>query len=595
MNNPNEFTDETKALNPDALKNINAEAGDGKSNNTGEVRNQNQGLQGEPQIPKTPAVQPEFEAVDFTSYKSLPHNCKYFSRVQEMSNIVLNGYKVPYCSQDFRPITVPLSRQRVPVLPYDAYITSQGITGDGANTFSKWMTSSEDTYFDDFLPTEEKFAIKMEEKTKAKLMTLVSIWSNEYLDKGVRDSRARPSAVLGDWAYALPPTFSMTERYVRTDVFATWMYGDYVSTSPAEKITIINNSDLRQFMNTDGGNYWPVEATTLCLALGRASATTLTKLKILGHSVIIDFDNSMNASRGTSTTYNGVQAWEVTCNSVSACDFDIAQILNNTFSGVDIQWALLLNTLPLSNGPGTFSPFSQNHFDLLIYENTIADQFINFFATHRDYGNKLPVNSTVLPQFVQAWRIFKTVLTQRAVVELGRVGYVAEDSTYGKTLTDQNYFDMISCSFCLKTFTTKIQLLWIPYEMWIMNGANLKLDDEHYVDGEPSVLVNENYLVPRSQVIYTPTTWASSTSQATVYQYYVPNNRNPQTVVTYNRVPRSTPSCIPCTVPNWNSTTETQTILWNKDQTIDFTYVGSGKNSNTIYRKKMVFTSAVKN
>lgn len=594
MENNTEFKDETKALDPKTLKNINNQAGDGESNNTGEERSQNEGLQGEPQKDK-PLVLPEFEAVDFTSYKSLPHNCKYFSRVQEISNIVLNGYKVPFCSQDFRPISVPLSRQRVPVLPYDAYITSQGITGGGATTFSKWMTASEESYFDDFMPTEEKFAIKMEEKTKAKLMTLVSIWSNEYLDKGVRDSRARPSAVLGDWAYALPPTFSMTERYIRTDVFATWMYGDYTATSPAEKITIINNSDLRQFMNTDGGNYWPVEANTLCLALGRASAANLTKLKLLGHSVIIDFDNSMNASRGTATIHNGVPAWEVVCNSVGACDADIAQILNNTFSGVDIQWALLLNTLPLSNSPGAISPFSLNHFDLLIYENTIADQFINFYATHRDYGNKLPVLTTALPAFIQAWRVFKTVLTQRSVIELGRVGYVDEVDTYGKTLMERNYYDMISCAFMLKSFNNKIQLLWIPYEMWVMNGSNLKLDEESYVDGESSVLVNENYLVPRSQVIYDATTWASNTSTTTTYTYYVPNNKNAQTVVNYTRVPRNTPSCIPCTVPNWNSTSETQTIIWNKDQTIDFTYVGSGKNSNTIYRKKLVFTTAVKN
>lgn len=589
MENNTEYLDETKPLNPEALKKVNADAGGGQANNTGEVRDQNEGLQ-EPD-----EVQPEFEAVDFTSYKSLPHNCKYFSRVQEISNAVLNGYKVPFCSQDFRPISVPLSRQRVPVLPYSAYITSQGITGGGATTFTNWMNAAEDTYFDDFLPSEEKFAVKMEEKTKSKLMTLVTIWSNEYLDKGVRDSRARPSAVLGDWAYALPPTFSMTERYIRTDVFATWMYGSYTATTPAETITIINNSDLRQFMNTDGGNYWPVSANTLCLALGRASATALTKLKLLGHSVIIDFDNSMNAARGTSTTYNGVQAWTVSANSANACDTDVAAILNNTFSAVDVQWALLLNTLPLSYTPSSNSPFYQNHFDLIIYENTIADQFINFYATHRDYGNKLPVTSASRPAFIQAWRVFKTVLTQRATVELGRVGLADENQTYGKTLTTRNYYDMISCSFCLKTFVNSFKLLWIPYEMWIMNGANLKLDDEDYVDGESSVLVNQNYLVPRSQVMYNSTQWAANTSGTTTYDYYVPNKPTAQTSISFTWVPRDLCNCIPSTVPNWNSTTETQTIIWDKDQTIDFTYVSSGKNSNSIYRKKMVFTSAVKN
>lgn len=598
MNNPTEYVDETKALDPSVLKNINSQAGDGEINNTRVGRDHKDKQMKNKTVGEQPDPIPEFEAVDFTSYKSIPQNSRYFNRVQDVANIVLNGYKVPFCSQDFRPISVPLTRQRVPVIPYDAFITSNGIVGGGSTTFSSWMTAGEETYFDDFLLTAEKFGIKMEEKTKAELMTRVSIWSNEYLDKGVRDGRARPSAVLGDWAYALPPTFSMTVRYIRTDVFAGWMYGDYTATSPAEKIIIINNADLRQFMNNDGGNYWPVEANTLCLALGRTSASVLTKLKLLGHSVIIDFDSSMNSTRGTLTTYNGVSAWEVSANSVQACDTDIAKVLNNTYSGIDIQWALFSNVLPLGISVGANSLFYQDHFDLVVYENTIADQFINFYATHRDYGNKLPVTSSTLPSFVQAWRIFKTVLTQRTAVEVGYVGPASPLQTYGKTLTVQNYYDMICGSFCVKTATqsTPHAPMWIPYEMWIMNGANLKLDDESYVDGESSVLVNENYLVPKSQVIYDMTTWSSSnTSGSTNYNYYVPNKASAQTTIFSGRPPRNCVSCIPCTIPNWNSTTETQTILWNKDQTIDFTYVNTGKNSNAVYRKKMVFTTAVRN
>lgn len=590
MENSTEFIDETKPLNPEALKKINSIAGDGSANDTAGVRDQMKSLdQGIVDLS-------DFEAVDFTSYKSLPNTSKYFVRVQEICNKVLNGYRAPFCSQDFRPISVPLSRQRVPVVPYTVFISSQGITGGGDTTFSSWMTNSEETNFDDFIISEEKFAVKMDEKTKSKLMTLVSIWSNEYLDKGVRDSRARPAAVLGDWAYALPPTFSMTERYIRTDVFASWMYGTYTATSPAETITIINNNDLRAFMNGDGGNYWPVQANTLCLALGKCTATQLTKLKLLGHSVIIDLDSSLNNSRGTAITYNGVPAWSVTANSANACDFDVAQVLNNTFSGIDIQWALFVNTLQLSSTPGSTCHFSDSHFDLYVYENTIADQMINFYATHRDSGNKIPLTTTELTKFIQAWRILKTVFVQRTSVEVGRVGLLSENNTYGKTLTTRNYYDLVSGCFSLKTVPASThKCLWIPYEMWIMNGANLKLDAEDYVDGESSILVNQNYCVPRSQVLFTPTQWSQSTTVTSTFNYYEPNSATASSWVNINNVGRDICNCLPCTTPHWRSTTETQTLQWNKSETIDYTYVSTGKNSNTIYRKKLVFTSAVKN
>lgn len=589
MNNSTEFTDETKPLAPEVLNKINSTGGDGSDSNTGKIRDQNETVN-LTDVDNKPDL---FESVDFTSYKSIVTNAKYFSRLQDVSNIVLNGFRVPFCSGDFRPLTIPLSRNRVPVIPEYIYLSANGITGSGSTNVN-WISANEEAYFDDYILDENKFAVKMDEKTKSKLMTLVSIWSNEYLDKGVRDSRARPSAVLGDWAYALPPTFSMTERYIRTDVIATWMYGSYTATSPAEKITIINNADLRAFMNADGGNYWPVEMNTLCLALGKASAATLTKLKITGHNVIIDFDSSMNSSRGTVTTYNGVTAYEVSANSVSANDLDVAKILSNTFSSTDLQWAFFVNALPYSDD--VLYPYATNHFDLVVYENSIPDQFINFYATHRDYGNKIPLSNVELKEFILAWRLYKTAFTQRTFVELGDIGTATSAQTYGKDITPQNEADMVSCLFSVKTGLFINRPMWIPYEMWIANGANLKLDGEDYVDGDSNVLVNCNYTVPRSQVLFnSQTDWSSTASYTRNADYYIPNLNVYSSRITITANANRICSCVPCTMPAYNSTSETQTIIWDKAQTIDFTYVRSGKNNNSIFRKKLVFTSAVKN
>lgn len=603
MNNASEYLDETKSLDPKIQKDVNA------SNAVNEpVRDKIDGKT----TPGDQGVDAEnrtdFETVDFTSVHGLQANSKYFVRVQDICNLVYNHLRVPFCSDNFRPYIVPKSKQGVPVIPYDYYVSCNGVIGGGANTFVRWMNSQEETQFNDYIVANEPFTVKMAEELKAQLMTKVSIWSNEYLDKGVRDSRARPNAVLGDWAWALTPTFSMTTRNIRTDVVACWMYGSYTPTSPNEKITIINSSDLRTFMNTGDGNYWPVEQNTLCLALGKAATSELSHLALLAHKVIIDFDNSMNGSRGTATTYNGVTAYEITLNaSVNYNDSAVAKILNNTYSGIDLQWALLANTLPLvAHTTSSLFGSTSNTFNLRIFENSICDQYINFYATKRDSGNKLPVTSANIPTFIQSWRLFKTFITNRTLVELGYIGNSAPTITFGKTLEFVNYLSLITGCFEYQTLVSTTvpsqatRVLWLPYEMWISNGANLQLDDEDYVDGQSAVLVNTKYLCPRSQVVYTLTQWADSTAATAatpIVEYWIPNqtsySTNTELPMSYK--PTQFISCFPRTIPSYRSTSETQSIIFDNMQQVDFAYTNTGKNDNTVYRKKLVFNSAVKN
>lgn len=603
MNNASEYLDETKSLDPKIQKDVNA------SNAVNEpVRDKIDGLT----TPGDQGVDAEnrtdFETVDFTSVHGLQTNSKHFVRVQDICNLVYNHLRVPFCSDNFRPYIVPKSKQGVPVIPYNYYISSNGVIGGGANTFTAWMNAEEETQFNDYIVANEPFTVKMAEELKAQLMTKVSIWSNEYLDKGVRDSRARPNAVLGDWAWALTPTFSMTTRNIRTDVVACWMYGSYTPTSPNEKITIINASDLRTFMNTGDGNYWPVEQNTLCLALGKTPTADLSHLALLAHKVIIDFDNSMNGVRGTATTYNGVTAYEIALNSVvNYNDSAVAIILNNTYSGIDLQWALLANTLPLASmSANSIFGATNNTFNLRVFENSICDQFINFYATKRDSGNKLPVVSTNIPNFVQSWRLFRTFITNRTLVELGYVGNTSASLTYGKNLEFVNYLSLISGCFeyeslgTIATPSPRYRVLWLPYEMWISNGANLQLDDEDYVDGQSSVLVNTKYLCPRSQVVYTLAQWSDTTAAAaatTIVDYWIPNQGTSSTgsAIPMGVQPVSFVSCFPRTVPCYKSTSETQSMIFDNLQQIDFAYTNTGKTDNTVYRKKLVFNSAVKN
>lgn len=588
MNNSKEFTDESKPLDPSVLDKVNTVEAPGNP-----VSDEIKG--------KSSDAPNNFDAVDFTCYKGLRENAKWFERVQDVSNIVLNGFRVPFCSGDFRPITIPKSRAGVPVVPYNYYITRNGVTGGGSTFFSSgWMTSNEEYYFQDFILDGEKFEVKMDEKTKTKLMTLVTIWSNEYLDKGIRDSRARPNVVLGDWSWALTPTWSNDVRAIRTDLVAAWQYGSYTPTTPASTFIIINASDLRTFLNTGGGNYWPVEMNTPCLALGKTPTTNLPKLAVLASGVFIDFDSSMTAARGTLVSHNGCPAYEVSCTlSVNANDFDVAQILNNTFSSTDLQWAVFANTLPLPSRSGS-CVFHLGNFSLRVYENTICDQFINFYATHRDTGNKLPTDAQSLLDFIQAWRLYKTAFTQRSIVELGLVGQQFSTQTYGKSITADNYFELmggcfeVDPSYSPGTFFANLDntVLWICYEMWICNGAKLTLDEEDYVDGMTGVFTNCNYLVPRSQVLLSPTTWSngSASHSSAEARYYRPNASAASTVNTYSTgYATAVASCVPSTVPNVSSTTETMTLQWDKSQTIDFSYSSVGKNKNTVFRKKMVF------
>jgi len=598
MNNSTEFTEETKPLDPKVLNNIN---GAGGEDDAGVVHNQ--------ELETDQEMKTDFEAIDFTSTHGLATNAKHFVRVQEICNLVFNGLRVPFCSDSFRPLVIPKSKQGVPVVPFDYYITRNGVVGGGAATFANWMNAVEEAQFIDFVLSDSNFSVAMDAKTKAKLMTNVAIWSNEYLDKGVRDTRARPTVVLGDWGWALTPTFSMTERNIRTDVFATWMYGAYVPSNPNEQLTIINAVDLRNFMNTDGGNYWPVPQNTLCLALGKMPTADLPRLALLGHYVIIDFDNSMSLARGAAAVHNGVTAYSVTLNvAVNANDFAVAKVLNNTFSGIDIQWAILANTLPLTNSSnGSIFGANTNSFNLRVYDNSICDQFINFYATKRDYGNKLPVDNLSLCDFIQSWRLFKTMIVNRSLVELGVISYLRSTATYGKDLTDENYISLISGCFEYVSLAgyglgnPYNCALWTPYEMWICNGANLKLDDENYVDGVTGVLVNENYLVPKSQVTFTLAEWSNQNQIGanTVYPctYYTPNRNAGINSINYGGATTrsSVGSCFPRTVPCYASTSETQTIVFDNDQVIDFAYSSSGATNARVFRKRLVFSSAVKN
>lgn len=590
MQNDKEFSDQSQGLDPKILEKVNPEGGNATRDSTTQRSSGSDA--------NTPEDLSSIDTFDVTAYKALPNVSKHFETLQSLFDLVYNGLRVPYSDQNFRKIQVPKSRNGVPVLPYQYFVSEPNLVGGGDAYFNAvWTNAATEAQFVDFVDEDGYFEVKMDAKTASVLLTDVTIWSNDYLDKGVRDSRARPNVVLGDFGCFLPPTFSTTKRRIRTDAVACYMYGAYIPTTPASTITVINADDLKAFMNTTGGKYWPVDQRTLCLSLAQIPAAVLPKLAIFAQPVIIDFDSSMDSTRGTLTSWNGCPAWQVSLTStVAPCDIDVATMLQYTFSATDIQWATFANTLPLSHNT-TNTPFANSSsIALHVYSNTIADQFINFYKTHRDAHNCLPLALTQIPSYIQAWRVIKTCCVNRTLVELGYIGGVYATNSIGKPLTAQNLNDCISGSWQVKSNNALFNLpcvCWTPYELWIQNGANIKLDDEDYVDGESSVLVNCNYNAPKSQVRYSSiTSWADSTSPNFNYSYYMPNSSSAVMNVTsgYNLS-----SACACTVPRYSSTTETMSLQWNKEFSIDFTYSRSGKNRNTIHRKKMVFSVATKN
>lgn len=572
MNNQNEFQDETKPLNPEALTNINSSQGDGNTDK--------------------PVDKLTIDTTDVTSYKALPRVSKHFVRLQDLSDHVYNKVRVPFANDDFRHFNVPLSRNRVPCVPKKYFPDQQGFTGTVINYWAEGGLN--DSRLKGLIVDQDNFTVKMDANTSARMMTAVTIWSNEYLDKGVRDARARPNVILGDWGWTLPPNFSTTTRNIRTDVIARWMYTPYTASATPETLTLINASDLKQFMNITGGYYWPVPIETLCLALHSVDSTTVQNLALFGQDTIIDFDSSITTTHGARVvTPDGLVTYQVSLTAnVPIMEPSMTQVLNATYSAIDIQWALFNNTIPIANASYAYP----SNMKLNVYINTISDQFINFFMTKKQSLAALPTDSTKLSNFIKSWRLFKTLTVDRTLAEIGVFGTVSSNNTYGKTLTDTNYYDLICGSFtdmAPSSLTSNLKtILWIPYEMWIANGANIKLDNEEYVDGESPYPVNKKYCCPRSQVLVSQSAWTNETATITTKDYYIPNKSS--SAVAFNHGATST-LCMPCTLPNYASTSETMTLPWDKSQTIDFVYTSCGKNSNSIFQKKLVFSTAAEN
>lgn len=598
MNNQGEFVDVSNAVKPEILAKLHSTDGgrsDGKTlENTLDKGTNSKG---------DPVTQPTFEAVDFISYGGLPANSKYFSTLQEVSDQVLNGVRVPFVDGRFRRIVVPKSRGGVPTLPYCYYCTDDTLAGDGDVTFINWMTPSEENKLSGLNYMSQKFKIRASAKEMTQLMAEIQVWSNSYIDKGVRDTRARPSAVLGDWECMLEPDISTTHRFIRTDMIAKWMYGNYASVSPPAMLTIINATDLRDFLNTNGA-YWPIPADTLCLALGKIPTAFRGRLSLLGVDVVIDFDSSMTNANGNPVSYNGCQAYEIPKVSSNALDDWVARALNQTFSMVDLQWAIFANTMPLTVYSPSQGIFGGSNFSLNVYTNSVSDQFINFYCTHHDYGHKLPLGAPTIQHFIQAWRVYKTMYASKVCAELGIFNFIDNTQTYGKNLAYQNYYDLISGEFSGSSLSgtpgAADRICWIPYELWIANGANIKMDSEDYVDGQSGVLTNTNYLAPKSEVFFTLTQWSDQvalTSPATVAAYFEPNagSQIAGGSVPVGLLTSCFQSCMPCTIPRYTSTSDTATQAFEKVKMIDFVYSNSGSNRNTIYRSKLVFGSAAKN
>lgn len=597
MNNQGEFVDESKVVAPEVLKKLQSTAGDSSKLE----------LDASTKLGRRPNEDstsiPPLEAVDFISFGGLVDNAKYFANLQEVSDMVLNKFRVPFADGRFRRLVVPKTRDRIPVLPYDYFITEGNTLGGGDVTFVNWMTPNEESFLSNLTPQGEKFTVRANSAQTTQLMAEIQVWSNSYIDKGVRDTRARPSAVLGDWECMLEPDISTTHRNIRTDVLAHYMYGHYTAPNPPEDLLIINASDLRSFLNTNGC-YWPVPADTLCLALGKMRTMDLGRLALFDTNIIIDFDSSMNGTRGTQITYNGCIGYTVSKISVTAQDPYVARVINETFSAIDIQWALFANTLPLAMNSSARGVLNGNNFNLRTYVNSVSDQFVNFYTTHHDLGNKLPLSVNLNAKFIQAWRVFKTAFASKVCAEIGYLSRIPSTNTYGKSIDAQNYFDLISGEFDPYLISAMPlapnTVCWIPYELWIANGADLRLDSPDYVDGQSGILVNTNYLAPISQITITRTEWEDQTAlggDKTIGSYYVPNadTASINVAIPSGWLLSQTQCCLPATIPRYSSTTDTATLPWDKAQTIDFTYSKTGSNRNTIYRTKLVFSSAAKN
>lgn len=547
--------------------------------------------------------QPKEADIDLVNCEALSrvetvlNSIQRLNNIQEIGDNALNGLRMPTVNRmaGMSRYFIPQDASGVPCFPSNLVVGSLGrgsrlATGTGATALT-WNYLFENAVV--WLTKKVvKLKVKNNAKTTVKLMSELTVLKEKANSDLARMVRAAPTFSAADWVgFITDYNLDTTTRSIRTDAVAQWMYNNVSNASG--NLYVINASDYRNYMQTTL-NESPIPATTLMLDLKpNLTDATLGKLALLDQDIILDWSNTVT----NNGTYNGLGCRIIPKQNVNACDTDIAQILSRTYCVEDLDWALFLSALPFMH----IHIAAGDEFWIPIFENTIQDQAINFW--YRDFSTKgnLPDGSVTndLQKCIFDFRIAKTCLFQKAQMPYGCYGYgLYFGNTFQTTITMSTYannvFGLIEVN---PNNTTVLNVMWVPFEFWIANGAKLELDGYRYVQEENQVPTNAIFRIPESQTTVSLADWNANVNGAgSSVNWYTPNVVGPTLTTVCNNYYQS---CLPLTVLRHGSTAfdpknpgnikSTMSIDYMKECSLRTVVVNSGGNRNTAVYNSLGF------
>lgn len=534
---------------------------------------------------KSPEDLSTIDVASFLKRDSVLSTLAHFHTLQGIFDHALNHLRAPTAVSDrFMPYTMVYQKNgHIPAIGSSLYIgdvtTPAGITstGAGSQNFTNWIYNTTNPIFN---KTLTKCCVKWDVDIVSNIMAVAQSAKERYPTDGVRDVRARPEYVLSDWGVFLTDEIDTTFRTIRTDTFARFMYGSYDGSSSSETVYIVNATDLRTWLNTHNAPC-PLPTDTLVLDLSEVDEGILGKLSIFDVPVVIN----VGLPLVTPTSYLGLPAAAYTKAAVSANDVDIAKILSATYDAQEIELAIFLMAQSFH-----YEALDKNaKLQLETHTNTIQEQMINYFASGIKHKARIPApNGDEYLYFVQSFRLAKTMMEMKAAMKYGFFGRAVPGITLNAGWSGTEIINALSGFFSSQYISQgAICPIWIPFEFWIANGANLTLDPDSLTVNVTGRTINTVCTVPRSIVGVTIAEWDSGSTKSTV-NYYQPNSSG-GTAIADAVIPWLVP-CYPETIPRIGSLTGTMTATVSPSTRVYvISPVKSGYNANYIQTRSLGF------
>lgn len=514
-------------------------------------------------------------AQDFTRIDSSVRVFRYFNGLQDVFDEVLNGLRAPTVSYEraTTPI-VPKNDNSVPVLPRDFNPTRSGKGLQNAT-----FTYHYDTADGWIIQNDGKFRMRWNDSVKNNLLTIAANLRMSQIPDGAKNTRAAPEYSLSDWGAFITTDVDTECKTVRTDVINQWIYNK-TETSTDKKFYVINAKDLRNWLNTSLLPM-PIPYNSLMLNLAGMSEDEIHACCIFDEKFIVDLSNSVETNSDPANI--GLPNKEYTYVQVNRCDRRPWKAIAQTFDPEDLDVSLFVAALPIRYQ----NISSSTKMYLNSYKNTIQEQVLNYWAS--GYHGKVITeesdtdHATMVANLACQFRVAQTIMCQKSLMAIGYFGKLIARETIGKMVTSNQARNYCNGAWESNSYYAS-NLVWIPFEYWIANGAKLTIDNEDIVTSESGEGVNRICVVPPSISSITLDHYDTGTGSNSI-GYYIPNSRS----ASYSTVLSSAYPYSPQTVWRYLSTTNTMTSELDDTLKPQFRQSTRGLNSSYLFRVNLGF------